>query len=75
MMALSMKTVSSITSVPCPTCQKTVRWEAASLFRPFCSERCKLIDLGEWANEEKRIPGEELPSAVNDEYSPWHEEH
>ncbi|MGB5641016.1 MAG: DNA gyrase inhibitor YacG, partial [Sedimenticolaceae bacterium] len=29
-------------------------------WRPFCSERCKLIDLGEWLAEEKRIPGERV---------------
>lgn len=43
------------TIVNCPTCQKEVVWEAASLYRPFCSHCCQLIDLGEWANEEKRI--------------------
>lgn len=52
-------------TVRCPTCQKPVAWKQSSTFRPFCSERCRLIDLGEWANEEKVIPGQELPSAVN----------
>ena len=42
--------------VECPTCQQSVEWNANSPFRPFCSKRCQLIDLGEWANEEKRIP-------------------
>lgn len=42
--------------VTCPTCQTTVEWNANSTFRPFCSKRCQLIDLGEWANEEKAIP-------------------
>lgn len=46
------------TTVNCPTCQAVVNWTPAATFRPFCSERCKLIDLGEWANEEKSIPGE-----------------
>jgi endogenous inhibitor of DNA gyrase (YacG/DUF329 family) len=41
------------------------------LFRPFCSERCKLIDLGEWAMEEKRIPGEQLPQETEDEDQFW----
>lgn len=50
-------------SVACPTCGKTVPWSAASPWRPFCSERCRLIDLGEWLGEEKRIPGEDLPPA------------
>ncbi|RUO37534.1 DNA gyrase inhibitor YacG [Aliidiomarina shirensis] len=52
-------------TVACPTCEKTVVWGAESEFRPFCSERCKLIDLGEWASEEKRIPGDELPLPTN----------
>ncbi|HBO21542.1 MULTISPECIES: DNA gyrase inhibitor YacG [unclassified Providencia] len=41
--------------VNCPTCQKTVVWNEDSPFRPFCSKRCQLIDLGEWASEEKYI--------------------
>lgn len=46
--------------VKCPTCRRPVSWTAEEMFKPFCSERCKLIDLGEWAMEEKRIPGESL---------------
>jgi hypothetical protein len=42
--------------VPCPHCRRPVEWSAASAFRPFCSERCKLIDLGEWLTENYRIP-------------------
>ncbi|MFQ6372490.1 DNA gyrase inhibitor YacG [Shewanella sp. YIC-542] len=44
------------TVVKCPTCQKPVEWTTNSPFRPFCSERCKLIDLGEWATEKYTIP-------------------
>lgn len=44
--------------VACPTCGKTVEWRADNRWRPFCSERCKLIDLGDWFGEEHRIPGE-----------------
>jgi hypothetical protein len=55
-------------SVNCPTCQKQVEWSEKSPTRPFCSERCKLIDLGEWANEEKSIPGEPVVIA-NDDYN------
>ncbi|HLV48437.1 MAG TPA: DNA gyrase inhibitor YacG [Aliidiomarina sp.] len=61
----------AVTTVKCPTCQATVKWEPASEFRPFCSDRCKLIDLGEWANEEKRIPGEELPPTANESSDEW----
>jgi endogenous inhibitor of DNA gyrase (YacG/DUF329 family) len=44
-----------------------VTWTAEQLFKPFCSERCKLIDLGEWAMEEKRIAGESLLPEGNDD--------
>lgn len=49
----------SLTIVRCPTCRTPVRWEPASVYRPFCSERCKLIDLGQWADEGFRLPAEE----------------
>nr|WP_278428426.1 DNA gyrase inhibitor YacG [Pantoea dispersa] len=42
-------------TVPCPNCGKAVMWDELSPWRPFCSKRCQLIDLGEWAAEEKRI--------------------
>lgn len=43
--------------VKCPTCKTEVEWCETSKFRPFCSKRCQLIDLGEWADEDKAIPG------------------
>ena len=43
-------------TVSCPQCGTPVEWSAASKWRPFCSERCKLIDLGAWAAERYRIP-------------------
>lgn len=52
-----MSSSASLLVVNCPTCQRAVPWTAEYLFKPFCSERCKLIDLGEWVMEEKRIPG------------------
>lgn len=42
--------------VNCPTCTTKVTWTEGNEHRPFCSERCKLIDLGAWANEEYAIP-------------------
>ena len=45
------------TTVQCPTCDRVVEWNASSPWRPFCSERCKLIDLGAWAAEQHAIPG------------------
>ena len=47
--------------VPCPQCGKAVEWTPASRYRPFCSERCKLIDLGAWASGTYRIPTTDLP--------------
>jgi hypothetical protein len=47
--------------VDCPTCGKTVAWDPENRWRPFCSERCKLIDLGEWLTEQHRIPGDPAP--------------
>ncbi len=54
-------------TVLCPTCQRPVEWSEASPFRPFCSERCKLIDLGAWIAEKHVIPGEEISSTANEE--------
>jgi endogenous inhibitor of DNA gyrase (YacG/DUF329 family) len=42
--------------VNCPQCGKGVAWSLESAYRPFCSERCKLIDLGAWAEASYRIP-------------------
>ena len=44
--------------ISCPRCRKQAKWEG-NPFRPFCSERCRMIDLGAWVNEEYRIPAEE----------------
>ena len=41
----------------CPICKKETTFEN-NPHRPFCSERCKLMDLGKWASEEYRIAGE-----------------
>jgi endogenous inhibitor of DNA gyrase (YacG/DUF329 family) len=45
--------------VNCPTCQKSVEYSPKSSFRPFCSKRCQLIDLGQWADEKHAIPSNE----------------
>jgi endogenous inhibitor of DNA gyrase (YacG/DUF329 family) len=44
-------------SVACPACGKPVKWLPENRFRPFCSARCKGIDLGAWAAESYRIAG------------------
>lgn len=55
------------TIVHCPTCEKPVEWTEQSPWRPFCSERCKLIDLGEWAGEGHRIAGQPHSPLEEDE--------
>lgn len=47
-------------ALACPTCKKTVLWNDDFPHRPFCSDRCRLIDLGEWASESHRIAGDNL---------------
>jgi|TARA_R110002049_G_scaffold119091_6_gene273223 endogenous inhibitor of DNA gyrase (YacG/DUF329 family) len=44
--------------VNCPSCSKAVAWIESSSYRPFCSDRCKQIDLGAWADESYAIPVE-----------------
>ena len=46
----------------CPTCGKKTEYRG-NPFRPFCSERCKLIDLGKWASGTYRLPSQEKPLA------------
>jgi endogenous inhibitor of DNA gyrase (YacG/DUF329 family) len=50
----------TIPTVTCPTCKTAVSWTADQLFKPFCSQRCKLIDLGDWATEAHKIAGEAI---------------
>ncbi|MCP4041288.1 MAG: DNA gyrase inhibitor YacG [Gammaproteobacteria bacterium] len=45
--------------VTCPTCGKVGGWTETNPWRPFCSEHCRLIDLGVWVDGEHKIPGEE----------------
>ena len=47
-------------SLKCPTCKKEIHWDT-SPFRPFCSERCSLVDLGAWAAGYYNIPCGEKP--------------
>ena len=56
------------TIVDCPTCGKKVEWSAKNPFRPFCSDRCKQIDLGAWA-EEKYAIAAIAPEDLDDEQS------
>lgn len=60
--------MTTTTELECPTCQTKVRWTDKYPYRPFCSERCQLIDLGEWANESHRIAGEPAYPGNDEQY-------
>lgn len=47
-------------TVSCPTCLTEVPWSEASQWRPFCSARCRALDLGDWASNRFVIAGNEL---------------
>ncbi|MBU1224722.1 MAG: DNA gyrase inhibitor YacG [Gammaproteobacteria bacterium] len=51
-----MKSAAKPPVVSCPICGAAVAWTVENRWRPFCSERCKLIDLGQWATEKYRVP-------------------
>jgi uncharacterized protein len=55
-----------VATVTCPTCQRPVEWSEGFPHRPFCSERCKLLDLGAWMSERRAIPGDELPAGTDE---------
>ena len=50
--------------VTCPTCKKKIAYTTENSFRPFCSKRCRLIDLGTWLEEGYSIPAENGSSEV-----------
>jgi endogenous inhibitor of DNA gyrase (YacG/DUF329 family) len=63
--------MNNLQKITCPTCGKTDTWIPENKYRPFCSDRCKLIDLGEWASEIRKIPSDpidfnEFPEGVDD---------
>ena len=53
--------------VPCPHCGEPAVFAPESKWRPFCSEHCKMIDLGAWASESYRIPVQENDQGLSDE--------
>ena len=52
-------------TVSCPICAKAAVYAPSNRFRPFCSERCRLIDLGQWATESYRVPVDQSPNDDN----------
>jgi endogenous inhibitor of DNA gyrase (YacG/DUF329 family) len=59
-------------TVKCPTCASPVEWRPENPFRPFCSERCKNIDLGAWSSEQYAIPAETPPDPLEGQDQPPH---
>lgn len=53
--------------IKCPLCGQKKTWRTDNPFKPFCSERCKWIDLGEWASEKRKIEGNEALSSDEEE--------
>jgi endogenous inhibitor of DNA gyrase (YacG/DUF329 family) len=49
----------AVPRVPCPTCQRELSWSEQFPWRPFCSERCKMVDLGAWFSGKNQIAGED----------------
>lgn len=66
---------SNQTTLACPSCSRLVVWTSANPHRPFCSDRCQLLDLGAWAGEQHCIAGEpvyaeaQLPTSPEYEYN------
>lgn len=52
---------SEVIKVRCPQCGRQAEWSKDNPFRPFCSQRCKLIDLGAWADGSYRLPVNDSP--------------
>ena len=68
---------SSVLWVRCPSCGRKTPYTKDNPFRPFCSERCRLLDLGSWASDERIIAGnpitaDEDADLLNDPHLPRH---
>ena len=62
--------VKRVPKVRCPQCGTESFWSTENKWRPFCSERCKLIDLGCWADESYRVPVQETQGLPEDDGLP-----
>jgi endogenous inhibitor of DNA gyrase (YacG/DUF329 family) len=62
--------VKTAAKVRCPQCGSETSWNAANAWRPFCSERCKMIDLGAWASESYRVPVQESADPLLEDSPP-----
>lgn len=59
-------------NVSCPRCQKKFNYYSSE-FRPFCSEKCRLIDLGQWLNESYTVPAHKLTEEEAQQLEQLHE--
>jgi len=55
----------AVRQIECPTCKKPAKWDPENPYRPFCSERCKLIDFGAWADGSYGIPEEAPDNSID----------
>jgi endogenous inhibitor of DNA gyrase (YacG/DUF329 family) len=62
--------MTSSSRLACPTCKRSIVWSEEFPWRPFCSERCKLVDLGAWLTEAHAIPGEPIDELAGDPNRP-----
>ncbi|HET7204216.1 MAG TPA: DNA gyrase inhibitor YacG [Steroidobacteraceae bacterium] len=60
----------TVPTFACPTCQRPVEWSPEARWRPFCSERCRLIDLGAWMTEQRAIPSDDAPEDAGEAGTP-----
>lgn len=61
------RAMNKATTRRCPQCRRETSWED-NPWKPFCSERCQVIDLGKWASEEYRVPLAETPDGVTTDF-------
>lgn len=69
-----MNNINTTNTYPCPQCQKPTQWQN-NPNRPFCSQRCKLIDLGAWASENYRLPADDTSLGHDIDYQPTNLSH
>lgn len=62
----------SVKLVKCPGCQGPSVYAESNVYRPFCSARCKGLDLGAWASEDFRLPAVDKPDDMQLEHGPVH---
>ena len=55
-----------VARIKCPQCGKVTAWKD-NPDRPFCSERCRIRDLGNWADESYRVAGDPVPLEQDDQ--------